>query len=223
MSPDIEPSSTSPRASAPESDRIPMRTLLSGAACVAYPFLVYWVLGQRQPWFGPMLTLAALLALCACLPGRRARAVAVFSVLALVALSLVLATPSTLLYLPPICVNLGLAWLFGRTLAPGQQPLITRFARLEQAEPGPAVLAYTRRLTCVWVGFFLVMATLSVILATLGLREAWMWFTAVGNYLCVAALFAIEYAWRRRRFPRSEHVSPARQVALLRAALRDRR
>ncbi len=70
--------------------------------------------------------------------------------------------------------------------------------------------------------FFLLMAAVSTALAVSGAHAAWVWFTAVGNYLCVAALFAVEYAYRRRRFPRDDHVSPRQQMALLRAALRER-
>jgi uncharacterized membrane protein len=134
--------------------------------------------------------------------------------------------PATLLFLPPVCINLGLAWVFGRTLAPGREALITRFARMEDPQPDPAVLAYTRRLTWVWVVFFLVMAAVSAALAALaasGAREAWVWFTAVGNYLCVAALFAVEYVYRRRRFPRNAAASPRQQIRMLRAALRNQR
>ena len=130
---------------------------------------------------------------------------------------------ATLLFLPPVCVNLGLAWVFGHTLAPGREALITRFARMEDPQPGPAVLAYTRRLTWVWVVFFLAMAAVSAALAASGAHEAWVWFTAVGNYLCVAALFAVEYVYRRRRFPHNAAVSPRQQIQMLRAALRNQR
>jgi uncharacterized membrane protein len=131
--------------------------------------------------------------------------------------------PATLLFLPPVCVNLGLAWVFGHTLAPGSEALITRFARIEDPEPGPAVLAYTRRLTWVWVVFFLVMAAVSAALAASGAREAWVWFTAVGNYLCVVALFAVEYVYRRRRFPHNAAVPPRQQIQMLRSVLRKER
>ena len=189
---------------------------------MAYPFLVYWVLTQRHPWLGLSLTLAALLGLCTCLPRGWMRVVAVPAVLALAAAVAAFAEPSSLLFLPPLAVNLGLAWFFGRTLVPGREALITRFARLEKSELEPAVVNYTRRLTWVWVGFFLLMATVSASLAAFGAHAAWAWFTAVGNYLCVAALFALEFAYRRRRFPRDDHVSPREQIALLRAAMRQR-
>ena len=67
------------------------------------------------------------------------------------------------------------------------------------------------------------MALVSGALAAIGAHEAWVWFTAVGNYLCVAALFAIEYGYRRWRFPNDSRVSPGRQLRMLRATLWDRR
>ena len=127
------------------------------------------------------------------------------------------------LFLPPLWVNLALAWIFGRTLAPGREALITRFARLERAAPAPQILAYTRRLTWIWTAFFLSMAMVSGALAAFGAHEAWVWFTAVGNYLCVAALFAVEYGYRRWRFPSDSRVPPWQQLGMLRATLRDRR
>ncbi len=225
MSPDTARSSQTPGEGAtafphgPRRD--PWRGWLLAAALVAYPFLVYWVLTEHHPWLGMPITLAALLGLCACLPHRRTRMAAALTVLALAAAAVAFAEPSSLLFLPPLCVNLGLAWLFGRTLARGREALITRFARLEQTQLEPAVVSYTRCLTRVWVVFFLLMATVSASLAAFGAHAAWAWFTAVGNYLCVAALFAVEFAYRRRRFPRDDHVPPRQQIALLRAAMRE--
>jgi uncharacterized membrane protein len=227
MLPDIARNSASPPAGEPAPDptpwRLSWRTLLCVAAGLAYPFLVYWVLAQRHPWFGLVITLAALGGLCACLPQRRVQVAAALVVLALAAMTSAFAATSSLLFLPPLCVNLGLAWLFGHTLAPGREALITRFARLEGAVPAPQILVYTRRLTWVWTVFFLSMAAVSGALAATGAHEAWVWFTAVGNYLCVAALFAIEYGYRSWRFPNSGRVSPRRQLEMLRAALQDRR
>jgi uncharacterized membrane protein len=235
MSPGTGPSSISPAEGAPISDSGPKhlnwrrsgipgwRTLVSIASALAYPLLVYWVLVQRHPWFGLPLTLTALLGLCMCLPRRGAKMGAVVGTLALAAVVVAFASPTFLLFLPPVCVNLGLAWFFGRTLAPGREALITRLARLKHRQPDPRMLTYTRRLTWVWVVFFLIMAAVSGALAASGAREAWVWFTAAGNYLCVGALFAIEYGYRRWRFPRNDHVSPMQQILMIRAAFGNRR
>ena len=194
---------------------------LSILAGIAYPFLVYWVLGHGEPWVGVLLSLVAMGALCVSLPGRRTRVAGVVAVFIVAGVAMALAAAPFLPFLPPLCVNLGLGWLFGHTLLPDQVPLITRFARLER-EPSDEVMSYTRNLTWVWTVFFLLMAAVSATLASMAAHEAWVWFTAVGNYLCVAALFAVEYGYRRWRLPRGEHISPLRQMAMLRAALQRR-
>ena len=226
MSPDIAPSSTSGAPEAPPTGHRPWspgrRIVLSVVAGVAYPFLVYWALGQRQPWPGVLLMLVAMGGLCACLPQRWMQVASALGALVVAGLAMAIALTPLLPFLPPLCVNLGLAWLFGHTVLPGREPLITRFARLEEGEPDAQVLAYTRRLTAVWTTFFLLMAAVSATLAVAAAHEAWVWFTAVGNYLCAAALFAIEYGYRRWRFPRKEHASPLRQMEMLRTFLRSR-
>ncbi len=197
--------------------------MLVCAAVAAYPFLVYGVLSLGRPWLVILVSSVLLLGGCAPLPRGAWRVAGVVSALLLATLAIALAATASLLFLPPIAVNLGLAWFFGRTLIPGREPLITTFSRMDHAELTPPLRSYTRGLTWIWVAFFVLMALVSAALAAFGAYEAWMWFTAVGNYLCVAFLFAVEYAWRRRKFPLRAHVTPLAQVALVRAAMRARR
>jgi uncharacterized membrane protein len=213
-----------PREAAPErgARRPPLRAVLAMVACVTYPFLVYWVITQRHRWAGLALVLAALICLCLNLPRPRWAILGLLiAMIAAVALLPMAATPA-LLFLPPLCINFGLAWFFGRTLAPGREALITRFAKMQHADTPPEIEVYTRRLTFVWTLFFLTMAAVSGGLAAVGAHAVWAWFTAVGNYLCVAALFAMEYLWRRWRYPREDHVGPLQQVLMMRRALRER-
>jgi uncharacterized membrane protein len=113
-----------------------------------------------------------------------------------------------LLYLPPIAINLALCWLFGRTLASGRVPLISRFAILEQGTLSDELAAYTRLLTWLWTLLFAGAALASLLLALSGNRDAWSLFTNLVNYLLVAALFLGEFAYRRLRFRNYRHQSP---------------
>jgi uncharacterized membrane protein len=113
-----------------------------------------------------------------------------------------------LIFLPPVALNLGLAFLFGRTLRRGHEPLISTFARAERGTLEPDLARYTRRLTGVWVALFLGSAAVSVLLAMRGSLAAWGWFTAIGNQVLVVLLFLGEYAFRRLRFPQYRHASP---------------
>src|SRR6478752_7530551 len=54
-----------------------------------------------------------------------------------------------------------LAFFFGRTLRPGQEPFITRIARVSDPDLAPELRRYTRRLTALWSGYFVLAATLA--------------------------------------------------------------
>src|ERR1044072_5089333 len=45
--------------------------------------------------------------------------------------------PPVPLMLPPVLISAAVAWLFGRTLIPGEMPLIERMARVFHAPPAP--------------------------------------------------------------------------------------
>jgi uncharacterized membrane protein len=129
------------------------------------------------------------------------------------------------LYLPPIIVPAFLAYVFGNTLRPGRTPLISQLIRLLQPpgeEPEAAVWSYARGLTATWTALFVALATFNLLLAALaepdgllrasgidpGLavsHEVWSLFTNLIEYLLVAAFFAIEYAYRRQKFPRQPY------------------
>jgi uncharacterized membrane protein len=125
-----------------------------------------------------------------------------------------------LVFVPPVAINVGLAIVFARTLLPGREPMISRFARLERGRLEADVAVYTRRLTWVWVVFFIVMAGIGGALAAFGLRAAWAWFTGLGNYLLVGVLLVGEYIYRRRRFAHYRHLPPRRFWHVVRAGFR---
>jgi uncharacterized membrane protein len=113
-----------------------------------------------------------------------------------------------LLYLPPVAINLALCWLFGRTLARGRVPLISRFALMEQGVLSDELAAHARRVTWLWTLLFAGAAAASAALALSGNRDAWSLFTNLVNYLLVAALFLGESVYRRLRFRNYRHHSP---------------
>lgn len=126
-----------------------------------------------------------------------------------------------LLLVPVAFIGL-IAWMFGRTLAAGRMPLITRIVTtLDQVPPAqlaPGLAGYTRRLTLAWTLLLLVLACVNLVLALLaspgGLleqvgvqppwtitREQWSWVANLVNYGVVAAFFVAEFQLRIRRFP----------------------
>jgi uncharacterized membrane protein len=88
-----------------------------------------------------------------------------------------------------------LAFFFGRTLRTGQEPLITRIARVSEPQMPPAMARYTRRLTAVWCGYFIVMA-----LACLAFGGSAPWLGA-SVWAGTAVLFIGEHRLRPRLLP----------------------
>jgi uncharacterized membrane protein len=197
------------------------------ALSFAYPVLAHFAVARHSAG----LTIAALTLLAAILllPGLARGAATAWLAVPLVGaaywwLSSV-DQPVLPLYLPPILVPAFLACVFGNTLRQGRTPLISQLIRLLHSpgdEPEAAVWAYARRLTAAWTVVFVVLAGFNLLLAALaepeGLlrasgiepplavsNETWSLFTNLIEYLLVAAFFAIEYAYRRQRFPRQPY------------------
>jgi uncharacterized membrane protein/3-hydroxymyristoyl/3-hydroxydecanoyl-(acyl carrier protein) dehydratase len=125
------------------------------------------------------------------------------------------------LFLPPVLLNIFLAWLFGHTLRRGSVPLIERIVRLMQPPgipPGRAVVRYAGNLTRIWTLLFVSLGAVNGVLAacvvpgglldSAGLRPplavgrgTWSLFANVLNYLIVAVFFLLEFWYRMRRFP----------------------
>lgn len=129
--------------------------------------------------------------------------------------------PVPLLLVPVAFIGV-VAWMFGRTLAPGRTPLITRIANLLDDTPrgddGPALDAYTRWLTRAWAVLLLVLGAVNLVLAMIATPEGllarlgmeapvtithvqWSWFANLFNYGIVAGFFVLEFQLRRLRFP----------------------
>ncbi|MEJ6022741.1 hypothetical protein [Ramlibacter sp. PS4R-6] len=91
-----------------------------------------------------------------------------------------------------------LAWLaffFGRTLRPGAMPLIERIARVGDPHMPEPLRRYTRRLTAVWVAYF-VLAAVAVLLFPMAPGAAGLAIWA-GTVL----LFVGEHRLRPHLFP----------------------
>lgn len=110
------------------------------------------------------------------------------------------------LFIPPVLLPAVGAWFFGRSLRKGEVPLITRIARASRNGELPAeLLPYTRGITWLWALTLSGMALLSIMLAAFAPLEWWSLFTNFLNYLILAAIFPLEYLWRRLRFRHLEH------------------
>ena len=194
-----------------------------GALLLLYPAAVHWsLLAGRND-----LALSALLVLCLAFvtmyfsTANRIAATPITIVailLLLLGASFINHSSFPVVLLPP-AINVGLCWMFGRTLRHGSDALITRFARLIEGENLPTdVVRYTRTVTFVWCLAFGALALEAALLAVLAPPEIWSLFAHGINHLFVAAVFVAEYTYRRWRFRDRPHLSPLRFLKSLAAA-----
>lgn len=195
------------------------RKALAGILLFSYPVAVHWSLltGRKE------LAVLALLLLCLAFAvlfvsyaGRSGKvAIAVIAVVFLVLAAGLFQGSSVPVVLVPLLINAALCWMFGRTLVRGREALITRFARVLEGDPPPEVARYTRGVTLVWCVAFAALALEVALLAAFAALETWSLFANFLNYLLVAALFLIEYGYRRWRFRHRSHLSLPRFLVSL--------
>jgi uncharacterized membrane protein len=178
----------------------------------------------------PTLAVAALFVICALnlvlnrLSGGSDRGFCLWLVLAgLAGLAVVGALNGArslekIIVLPPVIVNGGLLYLFGRTLRPGREPLIASFRRLTGAEMTPEARIYTRQLTVCWVALFAASLSASILLALYGSPAAWSWVVNLGFPVAALAFFLCEHLYRARYLKHYGSVSLSRTLgAVLRS------
>ncbi len=181
---------------------IPAGRLLTVAVTlllVLYPLLVYVGIQQLGPRVLAAILLAAALArlVIAKISGKVLGNSAWLLLAAAAATGLTLVTGSVFgLKIYPVLVSGVLLVLFGISL--WRPPsMIERFARLQQPDlPAPAI-AYTRKVTWVWCGFFVVNGAVAT--ATIFAGDYW-WalYNGLVSYLLIGLLLAVEYLVRLR-------------------------
>lgn len=176
-------------------------SLLAGGLLLVYPLAVYWGLTH---WGGSALLVILMVTFALrLLPGsapRRewlllGRLLACVGLL-LTSLSALFSAQHWLLYYP-IAVSLALLCLFGWSLT---QPmsLVERLARLQEPDLPPAGVRYTRTVTQVWCGFFVLNGGLAVATVWYGDLALWSLYNGLVSYLLMALLMAGEYLVRQR-------------------------
>jgi uncharacterized membrane protein len=162
----------------------------------------------------PALALAPLLAGLLWLAVRTNRAgwaklAAVSAVLALAVLASRRAAASlSFLYpLPSVLVYGALLWIFGRSLVPGREALVTRLARHVHGALPDEITAYTRQVTWAWCAFFAAMGLGSLLLFAFAPLPAWSLFVNVLSLPLIVAMFVAEYIYRVLRYRQFSHVS----------------
>jgi uncharacterized membrane protein len=94
-----------------------------------------------------------------------------------------------------------LALFFGRTLRPGDTPIVSRMARQAHGSLPAPLARYTRGVTQAWTAFFTLMAFASVVLFSSGYIALWSWLANLLTPALIGAMFGAEYLVRRSVLP----------------------
>ncbi|MCW4455912.1 hypothetical protein OK348_14065 [Flavobacterium sp. MXW15] len=162
---------------------------------LAYPLLVYLALDRFEPrWLALLLFALAALRAAATRQPVWLVAAAGTGVLALAATVLNQVLP---LKLYPALVNAVMLVVFATSLR-FPPTAVERIARLSEPQlPGFAV-AYTRRVTQVWCGFFILNGGLALVTALWASSRVWALYNGLLAYVMMAILFGAEWLVRRR-------------------------
>jgi uncharacterized membrane protein len=98
--------------------------------------------------------------------------------------------------IPHTFAYLGLLAVFGTSLLPGRDALITALARHIHAPISDEMAAYTRKLTWLWCVFFAAQLSISLLLFLFAPLTAWSFFVNVLNLPLLVLMFVAEYVFR---------------------------
>ena len=175
---------------------------VTAAVMAVWPFFVLYAVTNGLMTLllaGTACVLGVRLALALAGRGETARSGRLLSAagLVLVGLAALLDEADWMLWYP-VLVNASLLSVFGASLFSGM-PVVERLARLGlRGKPlPPEGVAYTRRVTAVWCGFFVVNGSIAV--ATILADDLTLWALWNGglSYVAIGCLMGGEYLYRK--------------------------
>ncbi|MEQ1530447.1 MAG: hypothetical protein ABL925_14120 [Methylococcales bacterium] len=177
-----------------------MRVLVNsviGLATLLYPLAVYFGSRYFEPWKIAAILIVLLLVRLAGSYGRKQWSMPLL--LAGIGYCLFAMWTNQLgaLRFYPVLVNALLLLIFGWSLLVPPS-IIERLARLQHADLPPAGVIYTRRVTQVWCGFFIVNGSIALITALWASLELWSLYNGLIAYILMGLLLGGEYLLRMR-------------------------
>ena len=188
--------------------------LLTVAAVVAYPFVLhFYVVKNAGSPFGIGLALLPVVSYVFWLMRHTKHALRTALILAVGALIVGLAWSakwidfSASYFLEHLLFNSLLMILFGSSLLPGREPLISSLARRVHGSLPAEIAAYTVKVTWVWAIYFAATIVISLLLYFFAPLTVWSFFANVLGIPLAILLFVGEYIYRIKTIPNFPHVS----------------
>ncbi|WP_439287447.1 hypothetical protein [Lonepinella sp. BR2357] len=166
--------------------------ILAHIASLAFPLLYLWQ-GSTENWNSVALLMALLWGVKGLIdpPERRFFILVIAVLFALFAL-----VRSELFYFYPIGVNLLMLALFGGSLWQ-KQTLVERLARLREPALPEFAVRYTRVVTQLWCGLFILNIVLLSLFLAMQQYQLWAWYSGVIAYVLMGGLMVGEYGIRQ--------------------------
>jgi uncharacterized membrane protein len=179
--------------------RLDLPSILFAALSVLYPVLA--VIGVHMAGAGAVIALLLLsLVARALFPAARKMSILLTAAPLAVAAALAVAArlnPELSVRLYPAFMNLAMLIAFAVTLWKPPS-MIETFARITEPGLPESGVRYTRVVTMVWIGFFVINGGLALWTALYGSWRSWTLYNGVIAYLMMGVLLGGEYLVRQR-------------------------
>lgn len=181
-------------------------TLVVGICLLLYPFAVYLGLNYISPFWLALCLLVLLISRLVMLRSVMAKMPWLLPATVLGGLAIIttLFTDSPMGFqLYPLMVNFAMLAVFGYSyLKP--PTVIETFARLQHPNLPEQGVSYTRKVTLVWCGFFILNASISLYTALYTSFKVWTIYNGLVSYILMGTLFTVEFIVRlfvQKRYP----------------------
>jgi len=166
-------------------------------ATVLYPFAIYF-LGGMIPVSYMLMGLLGLLVVRSVLQYKSQLKSNMYMTLMIIAIMLGLFSWDQVIaaYLYPVMVSLSFASLLGWSLL-YPPSLIERFARIMEPDLDEHGVAYTRKVTMIWLAFSLANASISFVTASIDDKDLWLLYNGLVSYILIGLLMGGEFLFRQ--------------------------
>ncbi len=170
---------------------------IMGLSTVLYPLVVFFGKEYFEPWkIAAILIVLLLVRLAAGYSRKHWSTPLLIAGIGYCVFAMWVNQLDALLFYP-VLVNGLMLLIFGWSLF-SPPSLIERLARLQHPDLPPEGVIYTRRVTQVWCGFFIINGALAWTTALWASLEVWSLYNGLIAYVLMGVLFAAEYLVRIR-------------------------
>lgn len=161
---------------------------------VIYPLL--WYFGQKYVGVTPIaILMAAVWLIRSCFAKTLYQRLVSFTIALIFVLLAVIGSASAM-YWYPVMVSMLMLFIFAGSLF-SRQSVIERLARLHNKDLPLSGIRYTRHVTEIWCGFFILNILITTALILSECWQAWTIYTGIVAYILMGVLFAGEFLYRQ--------------------------